>query len=146
MTAAWGQHQLATGVAAIDNVVDEMHALSWSFDGELETPSATFISSHAVSATNVASALAGLEGIRVELVDTGGVINPSDIVDEGVDDNGERILVFSVGWDDCAVGCRQGHFWSTAISGDGSATLRADWGDAPPPAIVELYATPAPYF
>lgn len=137
---AWGRHELETGVAPIDDVVAQMNVTTFTYDGSLALPSATLVSSHAVSAPNVARSLESVDGISVELVDTRGFLQPSDVIDEGV-----GRVVFTVGWGDCAVGCAQAHFWRTVVAEDGRATLVEEWGDPVPPAIVESYATPAPY-
>lgn len=143
---AWARHQLTTGVAAIDNVVAQMYVSTFTYDGSLAVPSASMVSSHAVSAVNVARALEGIDGITVELVDTHGFLQSSDVVDEDVDvATGARRVVFTVGWGDCAVGCAQAHFWRVAVWSDGTATLVEEWGDPVPPSVAESYATPGAY-
>jgi hypothetical protein len=134
IAAAWSGGLAPTGAPAVDAVVAAMDV--WDFWIGTLTPDAhvaTFDSRGAVSAANVAAALAGVPGIEVERFSERGAGSSSDVIDLGVDAGGTRTLEFWIGWGDCQAGCIQSHHWRTTIAPDGSAALVADWGAPVPP-------------
>jgi hypothetical protein len=127
--AAVGAGLAPTGDPTVDAVVAAMDV--WDFWMGTLAPDAhvaTFGSRGAVSADNVAAALAGVPGIEVERFPCEGAGSSSDVIDLGVDATGTRTLEFWIGWGDCLSGCIQSHHWRTTIAPDGTNALIAEWG------------------
>jgi len=129
IAAAWSAGLAPTGDPTVDAVVAAMDV--WDFWMGTLAPDAhvaTFGSRGAVSADNVAAALAGVPGIEVERFPCEGAGSSSDVIDLGVDATGTRTLEFWIGWGDCLSGCIQSHHWRTTIAPDGTSALIAEWG------------------
>lgn len=144
--AAWAAGLGPSGNPLLDQVVQAIDV--WDFDYAPHIPaghSASLWSRGAVSARNVESALQGVVGVEVYSYDETGENKASDVVDEGIDPtDGAHVVTYSIGWEDCLVGCRFAHHWRTKVDVDGTAWLASEWGDSLPPAVSQSIATPEP--
>ncbi|MBL8623015.1 MAG: hypothetical protein JNK64_16995 [Myxococcales bacterium] len=143
--AAWANGLAPSGNEVVDRVVQELDV--WDFSSEVYGPgghSYALWSRGAPSAPNVREALQGVAGVEV-IVWSEFDPNATNVVDEGIDPaDGARAVTYSIGWEDCAVGCHFAHHWRTKVGADGTAWLVTDWGDDLPAALVEGLATPEP--
>lgn len=130
--AGWGAGLGPSGDATIDAVVAAMDVRDLSVIAWPGLRTATFQSRGAVSAANVAAALAAVPGVWIERFADGPGGSSSDVIDLGVDAAGTRSLEFWIGWGDCPSGCIASHHWRTAIAPDGTAALVAEWGPPVP--------------
>ncbi|MBL8624835.1 MAG: hypothetical protein JNK64_26235 [Myxococcales bacterium] len=129
LAAAWSAGLGPSGDATVDAVVAAMDVWDFTLTSVTGVAVAGFQSRGAVSAANVAAALAAVPSITVERFSERGAGSSSDVIDLGVDAAGTRTLEFWIGWGDCQAGCIQSHHWRTTIAPDGSAALVAEWGD-----------------
>jgi len=143
IAAAWSAGLAPTGDSTVDAVVAAMDV--WDFDLTPTQPAgyhASFWSRGAVSAANIATAVAAVPGVTVEQFAGPAAGSSSDIIDEGVDPaDGGHAMQFMVGWGDCPSGCWGSHYWRTKFYADGRARLVDEWGAPLPPGTREFLAS-----
>ncbi|MBK7072694.1 MAG: hypothetical protein IPH44_10365 [Myxococcales bacterium] len=145
--AAWAGGLGPTTYPELDRVAAELDA--WRFEYGEHFPAghvASFWSNGAASALNVQRAVQAVPGVEVYLVADAPVLRSSDIIDEGLDPvDGERRVVFTVGWGDCMAGCANARFWRTKIAADGTARVVEEWGDVVPEWLASFLAETPEY-
>jgi len=145
--AAWAGGLGPTTYPELDRVAAELDA--WRFEYGEHFPAghlASFWSNGAASALNVQRAVQAVPGVEVYVIPDAPILRSSDVIDEGFDPvDGERRIVFTVGWGDCMVGCANARFWRTKIAADGTARISEEWGDVVPEWLASFLAETPEY-
>jgi len=122
--ATWDTGSTTTGEQKLDALLAKYDAVSIeiAFKSDLLTYDSYYI--HFAQAMNVNAMINEFRAASSSFA----YVEENNYVGDGDDikfhvTNGEKIYEFSHGFGNCADGCRQRHFWTLTLSGDGSISL-----------------------